>query len=76
MISYLICVSINLYCTKQTSATIFRVYGDIVTIIGRLFFIIIAIAGIAYGSIWALATLVEPEQRETSISVPQTNFAR
>jgi hypothetical protein len=47
-----------------------------VTIIARLFVIVIAIAGIAYGSIWALATLVEPEQRETSIAVPQTHFAR
>ncbi len=46
------------------------------TIIARFFFIVIAVAGIAYGSIWALATLVEPEQRETAIIVPQTSFAR
>jgi hypothetical protein len=47
-----------------------------VTIIARFFFIVIAVAGIAYGSIWALANLVEPEQVETAIVVPQTNFAR
>lgn len=34
------------------------------------------IAGIIYGGIVALATLVEPQPREITVSVPHDRFAR
>ena len=46
------------------------------TIIARLFFIAAALGALIYGGLWALATFVEPEQRETSITVPVSSFSK
>lgn len=42
----------------------------------RFVFIVAALAGLAYGGMLALATFVEPEQREITQSVPASKFGK
>ena len=40
----------------------------------RLIVILAILAGLGYGGMWALATFVEPEQREMSTNIPPTRL--
>ncbi|WP_197028249.1 hypothetical protein [Bosea sp. 117] len=42
----------------------------------RLLVILGVIGGIAYGTLWVFANLVEPHPREMSATVPQERFAK
>ncbi len=42
----------------------------------RFLSIVAILGGIAYGGIWALATFVQPEQREMKVNVPASSFAK
>jgi len=47
-----------------------------VTILAKLIAVLLILAGLAYGAVWALATLVTPDQREVTVQVPAAKFAR
>ncbi|GLK82018.1 hypothetical protein [Ancylobacter defluvii] len=42
----------------------------------RLLVVLAVLGGVAYGIMWSLATLVEPQKREMSVPVPQERFAK
>ncbi len=42
----------------------------------RLLLVLGLLGGVAYGAIFALATLVEPKPREITITIPQDKFAK
>lgn len=42
----------------------------------RFLFVLGVIAGICYGALWALATLVEPDTRSITLTIPQDRFAK
>jgi hypothetical protein len=44
------------------------------TFLLRLIAILAVLAGIAYGALWALATFVEPEPRETRQTLPPSKL--
>lgn len=45
-----------------------------VTILVRLLIILLLLGGLAYAALFALATLVEPDVRETTITIPSSKF--
>lgn len=42
----------------------------------RFLFVLGVIFGIGYGALWALASLVEPDMRTVSFTIPQDRFAK
>ena len=46
------------------------------TILARLLFLCLLVAAVAYGAIWLLANYVEPDMRETTITIPSSKFTR
>jgi hypothetical protein len=42
----------------------------------RFLFILLFLAGLGYGGMWALVTFVTPEQRELRIVVPAEKYAK
>ena len=42
----------------------------------RFLLVVAILAGLGYAGIWALATMVEPVQRETTFVVPNDRFAK
>jgi hypothetical protein len=42
----------------------------------RFLVIVGILAGLGYGAMLALATLIEPQQREMTVTVPQDRFAK
>jgi hypothetical protein len=42
----------------------------------RLLIVLGVIAAIGYGAIWALATLIEPQPRPMTITVPQDRIGK
>jgi hypothetical protein len=42
----------------------------------RFIIVLGTIAALVYGTMWALATFVTPQQREISISVPASRFVK
>ncbi|WP_170308625.1 hypothetical protein [Ancylobacter pratisalsi] len=42
----------------------------------RLLVILALLGGLGYGTLWAFANLVKPQQREMSVNVPQDRFAK
>lgn len=42
----------------------------------RFALICVVIAGVAYGMLFALATLLEPAPREVTVTVPPSRYAR
>jgi hypothetical protein len=42
----------------------------------RLLVVLGLIGGVAYGTLWAFANLVEPHTREMSVNVPADRFAK
>ncbi|MBY0612354.1 MAG: histidine kinase [Beijerinckiaceae bacterium] len=44
------------------------------TILVRLLILCLLLAGLAYAVVFALATLVEPDTRETTITIPSSKF--
>ena len=50
--------------------------GFDVTILARLIFFLLLLGALAFGAVYALATLVEPDIRETTIQVPSSKFVK
>ena len=46
------------------------------TILARLIFFLLLLGALAFGAVYALATLVEPDIRETTIQVPSSKFVK
>ncbi|GGF75526.1 hypothetical protein GCM10007301_39310 [Azorhizobium oxalatiphilum] len=42
----------------------------------RFLLVVAILAGLAYAGVFALATMVQPVQRETSFTVPNDRFAK
>ncbi|MGU3495285.1 hypothetical protein ACLBXM_14675 [Xanthobacteraceae bacterium A53D] len=42
----------------------------------RFLAVVAILAGLGYAGIWALATMVEPQTRETTFTVPNDRFAK
>ena len=40
----------------------------------RFLFVVALIGGLAYAGMWALATFVEPEKREISVTIPASKL--
>ena len=46
------------------------------TILVRLIFFLMLLGAFAFGIVYALATLVEPDVREMTIQIPPSKFAK
>jgi len=42
----------------------------------RFLTLVAVLAGLGYAAMWALATFVEPQQREIKVVVPQSSFSK
>ncbi|MBS7541081.1 hypothetical protein [Ancylobacter lacus] len=42
----------------------------------RLLAVLALLGGLGYGAMWALATYVQPHEREMSVTVPPERFAK
>jgi hypothetical protein len=42
----------------------------------RFVVVVGVLAGLGYGAMWALATLVEPEPREMTVTIPQERLGK
>ncbi len=42
----------------------------------RFLITILLLGAIGYGAMWALATFVEPQQREMKVNVPASSFVK
>lgn len=50
--------------------------GPLLTILARLIFFLALLGAFGFGVVYALATLVEPDIRETTIQIPPAKFAK